>query len=214
MKRFVLCWVLLFIPWFAFGQLTSEEHQDLVRTCRWLGSLKIDYRESWRPPGNKERWVMDCSNTSRYIYEKVFGVKLPRVASSQYWELKQSGKFFATPRLANGQIDEKALLEELRSGDLLFWEWTYDIQRTPPVSHVMVYLGKTASGEPKMAGSASRAQGEQSGGGGVDVYRFRPNAPSGGVKNFFGNYVKRGRFIGYARPLLRKEPIQVAANGG
>ena len=43
------------------------------------------------------------------------------------------------PVEANGKVDSEKLFGEMRSGDLLYWEWTYDVPRDPPISHVMVY---------------------------------------------------------------------------
>ncbi|MEM9400669.1 MAG: NlpC/P60 family protein [Verrucomicrobiota bacterium] len=202
-NRFVLiffCSLYLCID-LSYAQLSSEEHKKLVETSRWLATKRISYAKKWSPPNEKDYWVMDCSNTARYLYKKTFNVSLPRTASSQYYTLKKEGKVHAAPLLNDGSVDTEKLLSQLRSGDLLFWEWTYDIKRTPPVSHVMIYLGQTANGKAKMTGSASRARGEHGRQGGIDVYSFNPNSPSGGVKNIFGKYVRRGRFIAYGRPM-------------
>jgi hypothetical protein len=110
------------------------------------------------------------------------------------------------PRLSNGEVDQEALVSHLRSGDLLFWEWTYDIQRSPPITHVMIYLGRTADGTAKMVGSASRSRGEVTKSGGVDVYTFNANAPMGGVKDFFGNTIRKGRFVGFGRMIHPDTP--------
>ncbi len=204
--------LLLFTGFFALAlvieavaQLSPSQHEHLVATSRWLASERIGYNQRWRLPGESEPWVMDCSNTSRYIYRRAFGIDLPRTASSQYWVLSQEGRITAAPRRVDGGVDTPRLLGQLRSGDLLFWEWTYDIKRTPPITHVMIYLGQTASGEPRMVGSASRSRGEITQRGGVDVYRFDPNAPMGGVRDARGNYTRVGRFVGFGRPIQREE---------
>lgn len=201
--------ILLFKSTHAYAQLTEEQHKSLIQTARWISSQGISYGKTWRPPDESTGWVMDCSNTARYIYQKAFGKVIPRTASDQYFELKQKGQFIEAPRNANGEVDTPALLKLLRSGDLLFWEWTYNIKREPPVSHVMVYLGQNEGGIPKMVGSSSRGTGEWSGNssGGVDIYVFRPNGASGGVRGPFGVYIKRGRFIGFGRPFIRNEKI-------
>ncbi|MDR1191315.1 MAG: C40 family peptidase [Verrucomicrobiales bacterium] len=190
----------------ASAQLTPAQHTILVDEIRQLSLLRISYNQGWRPPGDPKAWAMDCSNTSRYIYQTVFGLQLPRTASDQYYALKQVGRVTHAPRLADGRVDTAALLGQLRSGDLLFWQWTYDIDRDPPITHVMVYLGRTADGTPKMAGSASRSKGETTDHGGVNVYVFDPNANMGGVKNFLGNYVRRGAFVGFGR-VIKQEPL-------
>lgn len=197
--------VLLLLALGTFGtswaQLKPEQHQLLVATARWLAQEGVGYAESWRLPGEGKVWVMDCSNTTRYLYKRVLGVELPRTASDQYYTLWQQGRITPAPLRLDGTVDTLALLGQMRSGDLLFWEWTYDIKRRPPVSHVMIYLGRTADGTPKMAGSSSRGRGETTQRGGVDVYTFDPNAPMGGVKNAFGQYIRRARFVGFGRPL-------------
>jgi len=211
--------VFLFFAFFAWSSLASaqlapEQHARLVDYVRDLSRRHIGYAETWRPPQSQDGWLMDCSNTARYLYWSLFRIKLPRTASDQYYELKQSNRVVYAPRNANGKVDTPALMAELRSGDLLFWEWTYDIQRDPPITHVMVYLGRTADGRPKMAGSASRAHGEVTTCGGVDVYDFDPNANMGGVKNFWGDYVRRAQFVGFGRPLAAgaAEPVMAYAN--
>jgi hypothetical protein len=200
----------------ASAQLKPAQHESLVATVRWLAQEGVGYGESWRFPGETRPWVMDCSNTTRYLYRRVMGVELPRTASDQYVILKQQGKITPAPVRMDGTVDATALVGQMRSGDLLFWEWTYDIKRTPPVSHVMIYLGRTAEGIPKMAGSSSRGRGETTQRGGVDVYTFDPNAPMGGVKNMFGQYVRRARFVGFGRPLqqIRPGPETVRSEGG
>ncbi|MDR1304684.1 MAG: C40 family peptidase [Verrucomicrobiales bacterium] len=193
----------------ANAQLTPTQHATLVDEMRQLSARRIAYNQGWQPPGAAKAWAMDCSNTSRYIYQTVFGLQLPRTASDQYYALKQVKRIVYAPRLANGRVDTEALLSQLRSGDLLFWQWTYDIERDPPITHVMVYLGRTADGTPKMAGSASRSKGEQTNRGGVNVYVFDPNASMGGVKNIFGDYIRRGEFVGFGR-VIKQEPISGA----
>jgi len=182
------------------AQLPPADQQRLVDTARWLGSLHISYADEWIPPGGTKPIVMDCSNTARYIYHYALAKKLPRTASDQFYTLRQKNRVWAAPRGLDGLVDTPELMKHLRSGDLLFWEWTYDIKRTPPITHVMVYLGKTPDGKPMMFGSSQRPVGEQTRRGGVDVYEFNPNASMGGVKGFFGQYIHKGRFVGFGRP--------------
>jgi cell wall-associated NlpC family hydrolase len=200
------CALMLAWAGVAPAQLRPDQHQSLVATVRWLASEGVGYSESWTFPGESKPWVMDCSNTTRYLYRRSLGIELPRTASDQYYTLQQQGKITDAPVLADGTVDATALLGQLRSGDLLFWEWTYNIKRTPPVSHVMIYLGRTADGTPKMAGSSTRGQGETTQRGGVDVYTFDPNAPMGGVRNAFGQMVRKARFVGFGRPLEQVRP--------
>ncbi len=201
MRKFLPWLLLVFWADFASAAVTPEQHQKLVETCRWLSQQDLSYSQSWQPPGHPYVITMDCSNTVRYIVWKVFGIDLPRTASDQYVTLKKKGKVREVPLRADGKVDPEKLLAEMRSGDLLFWEWTYNVPRYPPISHVMIYLGRKKDGRAMVAGSSQRMDGER--GGGVDVYTFDPNAPSGNAKNFFNFITHRGRLVAYARPTAR-----------
>ena len=184
----------------AQAQLTPQQHQKLVETARWLGSKRLGYASRWTPPGESKAWIMDCSNTTRYLYQSALHKTLARTASDQFYDLSQQSRITLAPLRIDGSVDTAKLLKMMRSGDLLFWEWTYNIDRRPPITHVMIYLGTTANGSPKMAGSASSSMGEASGSGGPDVYNFDPNSPMGGVKGVFGRYIHKARFVGFGRP--------------
>jgi len=194
LKRFgfLLLGLMVLAP-MAQAQLTRDQFSELIRKVRWLERHNIDYREKVRLPGESEPWMMDCSNTVRYTVREALGLQLSRVASGQYWELDQAGKVTRAPRLANGEVDTERLIGMMASGDLLFWEWTYDIKRTPPITHVMIYLGRDKDGKARMFGSSSGRNG------GVGVYTFDPNAPMGGVRNAFGGWKKKARFVGFGR---------------
>ncbi|MEO0452846.1 MAG: NlpC/P60 family protein [Verrucomicrobiota bacterium] len=188
------------------AQLTKEQFTDLIETTRWIESHRIGYAEECKLPGESETWVMDCSNTSRYLYKRALGIELPRVASGQYWVLDQEGLVYQAREREDGSVDQDHLIEQLASGDLLFWEWTYDIKRRPPITHVMIYLGKNKQGQPMMVGSSSRKNG------GVGIYPFDPNAPMGGVRGFFGGWKHKAKFVGYGRPLAKQpKETQLAA---
>lgn len=55
----------------------------------------------------------------------------------QYLWLQQA----RTLRLVDARMTQEQLLREVRPGDLLFWQGTYDVQRSPNITHVMVYVG-------------------------------------------------------------------------
>jgi len=174
------------------AQLNRQQFSELMQTVRWLDSKNIDYREKVKLPGEKEPWMMDCSNTIRYIAKDALGLKISRVASGQYWELDQAGKITQAP-WQSGKVDTQKLLDQMASGDLLFWEWTYDIKRSPPITHVMIYLGRDKKGIPRMAGSSSGKNG------GVGIYRFDPNTNMGGVRGILGGYKRKAKFVGFGR---------------
>ncbi|MCE0499205.1 MAG: LysM peptidoglycan-binding domain-containing protein [Methylacidiphilales bacterium] len=179
-----------------------------------LANRDIDYNEEWRPPGESQAWVMDCSNTSRYLYKVTTGIQLPRTASDQYYYLHQQNKAWDVPQAADGFADCNYLRENLKPGDLLFWENTYRPDRQPPITHVMIFLGTNEKGQWIMAGSqTSRGGLHNRRHGGPDIYVFDPTKPCGGYSTWFGIVHHQGRFCAYGRP-LEADPakLSVAAN--
>jgi cell wall-associated NlpC family hydrolase len=128
---------------------------------------------------------MDCSNTSRWLYQEVKALDLPRTASDQYEWLRQRR------RLWKARPDPCSLRKKLQPGDLLFWENTCKPPRRPPITHVMVYLGTDASGRMLMAGSQGSS--------GPDIYDFDPGKRMGGYR-FFLFFRRDGKFVAYGRP--------------
>lgn len=148
-------------------------------------AANIRYNGRWTPPGESSAWVMDCSNTARWLHRTVTGVELPRTASDQYEHLRARRKLWRT------RADSRSLRKKLQPGDLLFWEHTYKPTRKPPITHVMVYLGTDAAGRMKMAGSQGSS--------GPDIYTFTPEQKMGGYP-FFLFFRRDGRFVAYGRP--------------
>jgi cell wall-associated NlpC family hydrolase len=181
-----------------------------LQQARALGDRGIEYDDDWRPPGERTSWTMDCSNTSRWLYKVTTGINLPRTASDQYYYLHLQGKAWDVPTVAQGLPDTNFLRENLKPGDLLFWENTYKPERQPPITHVMVFLGTNAQGQWLMAGSQSSRGGEHNRrNGGPDVYIFRPSQPCGGYTSWFVHH--RGRFCAFGRP-LEADPSKFALN--
>ncbi|MDD5200305.1 MAG: NlpC/P60 family protein [Terrimicrobiaceae bacterium] len=145
----------------------------------------VRYNGRWVPPGEPSPWVMDCSNTSRWLYREVRGIELPRTASDQYEWLR------ARHRLWRARPDAASLRRRLQTGDLLFWENTYRPERRPPVTHVMLFLGTDERGRMMMAGSQGAS--------GPDTYEFQPAKKMGGYRFFFF-FRRDGRFVAYGRP--------------
>jgi LysM repeat protein len=167
-----------------------------------LAEKRIGYNEKWHPPGEPARWVMDCSNTTRWLYRRVAAIELARTASSQYYELQQQNRAWLAPRNNGQTLSAAALARYLRVGDLLFWEHTYKPQRTPPITHVMIYLGRDPKGRLLMAGSQTSSGLYNPEGSGPDVYYFDPQGPRGGYRTgLFGMSHVEGRFVAYGRPL-------------
>jgi cell wall-associated NlpC family hydrolase len=185
-----------------------------LQAARDLGDRGICYDEDWCPPGESHSWTMDCSNTARYIYRVAAGIQLPRTASDQYYYLHLQDKAWDVPLASNGFADCNYLRQNLKVGDLLFWENTYRPERQPPITHVMIFLGTNERGEWIMAGSQTGPGGEHNRRhGGPDIYVFNPTRPCGGYTTWMGLVHHQGRFCAYGRP-LEADPakLAVAAN--
>jgi len=193
---------------------SNEWAGRFMQVAHDLGNRDIDYNDSWRPPGEEHPWVMDCSNTARYIYKVTAGIQLPRTASDQYYYLHLQNKAWDVPQTSTGFADCDFLRRNLKPGDLLFWENTYKPDRQPPITHVMVFLGKNDKGEWIMAGSQTGRGGEHNRRhGGPDIYVFNPTQPCGGYTTWLGMVHHQGRFCAYGRPLeADKAKLAVAAN--
>ena len=99
------------------------------------------------------------------------GVKdVPRDASGQYVWVRKAGNFRA---VLSSDLDSFEL-DELEPGDLLFWTGTYDVEKDPPVTHIMIYLGtKKEDGKPVMVGASDGRSFEGKRMFGVSVFDFK-----------------------------------------
>lgn len=183
--RFFPLLILYLVFTLSFAAAEGESGARLESLARWLESQRIGYSRPWLPPGESKPWTMDCSNAVRWLHREHRGEVLPRTSSGQFEFFRGQGK------LRRAKPDPSRLARTLRPGDLLFWEHTYRPKRKPPVTHVMMYLGRDRSGRMWMAGS----QGKR----GVGIHEFRPQQRMGGY-NWFLWFRREGRFIGFARP--------------
>lgn len=187
MPRWLALTLLLFFP-VAAG---ARSDPALTAAAQSLQAQGIRYGGSFVPPGESSAWRMDCSNAARYLVRQTRGVELPRTASEQYNYLRRNGRLKRVGGLFGGVPDTKWWAKRLRPGDLLFWEHTYKPQRKPPVTHVMVYLGRGERGELLMAGSQNSR--------GVGIYKLKPRVPYGGHGGFLGLFRKKGKLVAYGR---------------
>jgi len=138
----------------------------------------------------------DCSGFVYHVLQKYGYSTVPRQSNEMYeWSWK-AGAF----RACNGVTTETFEFKELRPGDLLFWINTTKDSKTdrdPPVTHVMIYLGKRVSdGHAVCAGSSDGRTYDGQRMCGVSVFDFKlPPAESS------------ARFIGYAH--LTHAPVQL-----
>jgi cell wall-associated NlpC family hydrolase len=168
---------------------------------RELADHGIAYDGSWRPDGESRSWEMDCSNTTRYLYQVTAGISLPRTASDQYYYLHLQDKAWDVPMNSAGFADCNYLRSNLKPGDLLFWQNTYRPERQPPITHVMIFLGTDAKGRWLMAGSQGSRGFYNRRHCGPDVYVFDPTHYVGGYTTWLGLVRHRGQFVAYGRPL-------------
>jgi cell wall-associated NlpC family hydrolase len=164
---------------------------ELMAAASTLQSQGIGYGGSFVPPGENAAWRMDCSNAARYLMRQSRGVELPRTASEQYNYVRSRGRLKRVGGLFGGVPDTDWWSKRLKPGDLLFWEHTYKPQRKPPVTHVMVYLGRGERGELLMAGAQNSR--------GVGIYKLQPRVPYGGHGGFLGLFKKKGRLVAFGR---------------
>ena len=82
----------------------------------------------------------------------------------------------------------KALeFKRLQPGDLLFWEGTYAVKHVPPITHVMLYLGKNHQGQALMVGASDGRTYQGKPMCGVSVFDFKLPRPG-----------SRSRFVAYS----------------
>ena len=136
---------------------------------------------------------MDCSGFIHHVLTAMGAKDVPRSSSGQAaWFLERD--LMVMVRETQGAVLN---LDDLRPGDLLFWEGTYGIRRDPPVTHAMVYLGRRKSdGKPVMMGSSDGRTYDGRKGWGVSVFDFKPPGSAAGVA---AQARTRGRFFGYGR---------------
>lgn len=170
---------------------SASPGQTLYDWAHYLKSLGLSYNAGALLPGDEARRKMDCSNTARYLIAKTRGIELPRTASDQYLFVQRHGRLKRAGGLFGGTPDLPWWKERLRPGDLLFWEHTYRPKRRPPVTHVMIYLGRDENGTPLMVGAQNSR--------GVNIYKLQPRVAYGGHGGFLGLFRKKGKLVAYGR---------------
>ena len=112
---------------------------------------------------------MDCSGTIYYLLRQRGFEDIPRSASEQYSWVRERSRFYAV--LSKKQDTPE--LAEMRPGDLLFWTGTYNVDRDPPVTHTMIYLGRRKKdGHRLMVGSSDGRTYDGQRRNGVSVFDF------------------------------------------
>ena len=112
-----------------------ENVRKVVDVALELTTRNLDYKYGSADPGSGG---MDCSGFVFYVLTQNGIRDVPRDSSQQYVWLRKSGSFKAV----NSRQEDTFELDELVPGDLLFWTGTYSIERDPPITHTMIYLGR------------------------------------------------------------------------
>lgn len=164
----------------------SGKVRTIVDLALDLAGRGLNYKYGSADPDNGG---MDCSGFVYYVLTTAGVPDVPRDSSGQYAWLRKAKSFEAVI----SRKDDTFELAELKPGDLLFWTGTYQIERDPPITHAMIYLGREKKTNKRIMIGASDGRtyhGESRYG--VSVFDFKISPPS---------ETKEGRlspaFVGY-----------------
>ncbi|MGB9474030.1 MAG: NlpC/P60 family protein [Candidatus Udaeobacter sp.] len=137
---------------------------------------------------------MDCSGFIYYLLNQNGFKDVPRDSSQQYVWVRKAGDFNAVLSRKEDSFE----LDALKPGDLLFWSGTYKIDRDPPITHTMIYLGRekrTKKGVMLGSSDGRTYDGKQRFG--VSVFDFKmPPPPQSGDAKISPNFVGYGKIPG------------------
>jgi len=137
---------------------------------------------------------MDCSGFIYYLLQQNGFPDVPRDSSQQYVWVRKAGTFNAVLSRREDSFE----LEDLKPGDLLFWCGTYNIERDPPITHTMIYLGREKRTNKRvMVGSSDGRTYDGKQRWGVSVFDFKlPPPPKSGDAKIAPVFVGYGRIPG------------------
>src|SRR5437764_3609393 len=124
---------------------------------------------------------MDCSGFLYYLLPANGFKDVPPDSSQQYVWVRKAGDFNAVLSRKEDSFE----LNALKPGDLLFWRGTSNIDRDPPITHTMIYLGREKRTKKRvMIGSSDGRTYDGKQRWGVSVFDFKmpPPASSGDAK--------------------------------
>ena len=145
--------------------------RQIIDAALELTTRNLEYKYGSADPANGG---MDCSGFITYVLTQNGIPDVPRDSSQQYVWVRKAGSF----RAVNSRQEDTFELGELVPGDLLFWTGTYSIERDPPITHVMIYLGREKGRNQRIMVGASDGrtyQGESRYG--VSVFDFKIPGP-------------------------------------
>jgi peptidoglycan DL-endopeptidase CwlO len=137
---------------------------------------------------------MDCSGFIYYVLTQNGFPDVPRDSSQQYVWVRKAGNFYAVLSRKEDSFE----FDDLKPGDLLFWRGTYNIDRDPPITHTMIYLGREKRTNKRvMVGSSDGRTYDGKQRWGVSVFDFKmPPPPKSGDAKISPVFVGYGRIPG------------------
>jgi cell wall-associated NlpC family hydrolase len=137
---------------------------------------------------------MDCSGFIYYVLKQNGFPDVPRDSSQQYVWVRKAGDFNAVVSRKEDSFE----LDNLKPGDVLFWRGTYNIDRDPPITHTMIYLGREKRTNKRvMVGSSDGRTYDGKQRWGVSVFDFKmPPPPKSGDAKISPVFVGYGRIPG------------------
>jgi cell wall-associated NlpC family hydrolase len=163
--------------------------QKVLTSALELTTHNLDYKYGSADPDNGG---MDCSGFVYFVLKQNGVDDVPRDSSGQYVWLRRAGTFESVL----SRHDDSFEFKNLKPGDLLFWTGTYSIDRDPPITHAMFYLGREKkTGARVMVGASDGRTYQSQQRFGVSVFDFKlPRAEKGEVEDGKNH----PRFVGYA----------------
>jgi cell wall-associated NlpC family hydrolase len=143
--------------------------QALIRQAAELTSQNLGYQFGSSDPKNGG---MDCSGTIYRLLQSGGLRDAPRQSDELCRWIAHRSRLYRTENV--GSLADPAF-SALRPGDLVFWSGTYETgkPRQPPISHVMLYLGRRkADGKPIVFGASDGRTYEGKKRCGVSVFDF------------------------------------------
>src|SRR5438309_264155 len=165
--------------------------RQIVDTGLALTKQNLGYTYGSADPKNGG---MDCSGFIYYVLQQNGLPDVPRDSSQQYVWVRKAGNFNAVL----SRHEDSFEFDALKPGDLLFWRGTYNIDRDPPITHTMIYLGREKRTNKRvMVGSSDGRTYDGKQRWGVSVFDFKmPPPPTSGDAKISPVFVGYGRIPG------------------
>ena len=166
-----------------------EKVQKLLTSSLELTTRNLDYKYGSADP---DSGGMDCSGFVYFVLKQNGVDDVPRDSSGQYIWLRRAGTFEPVVSRKENSFE----FDNLKPGDLLFWTGTYAIDRDPPITHAMIYLGREKkTGDRVMVGASDGRTYQSQQRFGVSVFDFK--LPRSEKSDAEGGKTSP-RFVGYA----------------